>query len=132
LRTPVGTTVLRLALLAAALGTAMPAAAEMYKWVDENGVVTYSNTPPPAAKQPKKVESVAERVSVYTPDAQLNSAMQSASHGDRRKVASLEKELETERRARARAEQATRKEQDRKSAAYERCVAARGVDCDAV
>ncbi len=34
------------------LGTllAAPAWSEVYKWVDENGVVNYSNRPPPTAK----------------------------------------------------------------------------------
>ena len=39
----------------------------MYKWVDERGMVSYSNTPPTGTT--KKVEAVPERVSVYTPDA---------------------------------------------------------------
>lgn len=32
------------------------AGAEMYKWVDESGVVTFKDTPPPASKKPKKVK----------------------------------------------------------------------------
>ena len=43
---------------------AMPLAqAQTYKWVDERGVVNYSNTPPPAAA--KSVQPVEERISVY-------------------------------------------------------------------
>lgn len=30
--------------------------AEMYQWVDENGVVTFKDTPPPASKKKKKVK----------------------------------------------------------------------------
>ena len=37
------------------------AGAEMYRWVDEHGVVTFKDTPPPAAKKRKKVK-------VYTDD----------------------------------------------------------------
>jgi glutaredoxin-like YruB-family protein len=32
------------------------AGAEMYQWVDENGVVTFKDTPPPASKKRKKVK----------------------------------------------------------------------------
>ncbi len=30
--------------------------AEMYKWVDDNGAVTFKDTPPPASKKKKKVK----------------------------------------------------------------------------
>ena len=36
--------------------------AQTYKWVDERGVVNYSNTPPPQAAKAQPVE---ERISVY-------------------------------------------------------------------
>jgi hypothetical protein len=45
--------------------------AQLYKWVDERGVVTYSNQMPADAKTAGKVTAVADRVSVYTPDAAL-------------------------------------------------------------
>ncbi|GFE62825.1 glutaredoxin domain-containing protein [Geobacter sp. AOG2] len=32
------------------------AGAEMYQWVDENGAVTFKDTPPPASKKKKKVK----------------------------------------------------------------------------
>ena len=32
------------------------AVAEMYQWVDENGVVTFKDTPPPASKKHRKVK----------------------------------------------------------------------------
>jgi hypothetical protein len=38
------------------------AQAQTYKWVDERGVVNYSNTPPPAATKAQPVE---DRISVY-------------------------------------------------------------------
>lgn len=123
--------VFRSALVSVALGFALPAAAEMYKWVDDNGVVTYSNTPP-TTKQPKKVESVAERVSVYTPDAELARAMKPDSRRDA-KIANLERQLEAEQRSRATAQQRTAQAAaERRDAAYERCISARGVDCDAI
>jgi hypothetical protein len=55
-----------LRLLALLLLLAPAAHAQTFKWVDERGVVNYSNTPPPsvgAAPQP-----IAERVSTYEPD----------------------------------------------------------------
>ena len=121
----------RSALLAAALLAALPATAEMYKWVDDNGVVTYSNTPPPG-KQSKKVEAVPDRVSVYSPDAELSKAMSPEAKRDA-KISRLEKQLEAERRARSTPAQASRPApSERQLAAYERCIADRGVDCEAI
>jgi hypothetical protein len=124
------TLVSRPALLAAALLVALPAGAEMYKWVDDNGVVTYSDTPP-TSKQPKKVEAVAERVSVYTPDAQINKAMAADPRRDA-KIASLERQLEAERRAKAGTQPTRAGASERQAAAYQRCVSERGVDCEAI
>lgn len=56
-------------LLALTLLLASAAHAETYKWVDEKGVVNYSNTPPPAAI--KAAQTVAERVSTYETDPML-------------------------------------------------------------
>jgi len=116
------------ALLAAALGVVLPAGAETYKWVDEKGVVTYSNSPPPDAKRAKKVEVVPERVSVYAPDPELSRAMQPDAKRDA-KIASLGQQLEAE-RAKRHAQDARPGEAERQ-AAYSRCIAQRGVDCDA-
>jgi hypothetical protein len=55
--------------LALILAATSAAHAETYKWVDERGVVNYSNTPPPGtATAPQKV---AERVSTYEPNPSL-------------------------------------------------------------
>ena len=48
---------------------ASAAHAETYKWVDEHGVVNYSNTPPSAAA--KAAQPIAERVSTYETDPSL-------------------------------------------------------------
>ncbi|OAI51932.1 hypothetical protein AYO46_00995 [Betaproteobacteria bacterium SCGC AG-212-J23] len=45
------------------------ARAETYKWVDDKGVVNYSNTPPPGAA--KSVKPIADRVSTYEPDPSM-------------------------------------------------------------
>ena len=57
------------------LACALPAAAfaGSYKWVDEKGVVNYSNAPPPQAV---KAKPVAERLSNYETDPQLKQAIQ--------------------------------------------------------
>jgi hypothetical protein len=55
-------------LLALTLAIAPTAQAETYKWVDERGVVNYSNTPPPGAA--KASQKIAERVSTYEPEPQ--------------------------------------------------------------
>ena len=56
-------------LLALILLAAPAAHADTYKWVDERGVVNYSNTPPiAAAKAPQKL---AERVSTVETDPSL-------------------------------------------------------------
>ena len=58
--------------LALALCTGL-ACAGSYKWVDEKGVVNYSNAPPPQAT---KVKAVEERLSNYETDPQLKQAIQ--------------------------------------------------------
>lgn len=60
-----------LALALLALAAAHADAAQLYKWVDERGVVTYSDSPPADPASVTRVTTVADRVSVYTPDASL-------------------------------------------------------------
>lgn len=50
-------------LLAILLALAPAAHAETFKWLDERGVVNYSNTPPPSAT--KFAQPIANRVSTY-------------------------------------------------------------------
>jgi hypothetical protein len=57
-------------LLALALLLAPAAHAETYKWVDERGVVNYSNTPPPAAAK-AAAKAIPERISTYEPDPSM-------------------------------------------------------------
>lgn len=117
---------LRSALLLTALGIALSAGAQTYKWVDERGVVTYSNTPPPATGgQSRRIDAVAERVSVYTPDAELRQAMKSDSGRDA-KINRLERDLEAARRAHPAGDTG------RQNAAYDRCITERRVDCEAL
>ena len=44
-----------------------------YKWVDEKGVVNYSNAPPPA--QAAKPQVIEERISVIPPDPSVGAAV---------------------------------------------------------
>lgn len=45
-----------LLLMAVTILITPPAQAEMYKWVDENGTVTFKDTPPPRTKKRPKVK----------------------------------------------------------------------------
>ena len=67
-----------LSLTFALAATAPYAAAPVYKWTDENGVVNYSNTPPADARSKKGVSVVEDRVSVYTADPAVLQATQNA------------------------------------------------------
>lgn len=118
------------AILLAGLGAAAPVAADSFKWVDERGVTTYSNAPPSSGKQPAKIDTVSERVSVYTPDAALTRAMRADPQRDDR-IAQLERENQILRRARTENAARTAGTAARQTAAYDRCVAQRRVDCEA-
>src|SRR5205085_11352581 len=107
------------ALIACALAASWPVQAEMSKWVDDKGVVTYSNTPPPSTAS-KKVTEVAERVTVDTPDAGINRAMSEEGRREASaKAASLGRQLEAERSRKPAT--APPSVADRRKAAYERC-----------
>lgn len=67
--------IIELALLLAAMSGALPASAELFKWVDERGTVTYSDRRPVDPKAADKVQSVAGRLSVYSPDKVLLQAV---------------------------------------------------------
>jgi Domain of unknown function (DUF4124) len=65
-----------LRILLAVLFVAAPLAqAETYKWVDERGVVNYSNTPPATGATPSVAQPIPDRVSSYTIDPQTSNAM---------------------------------------------------------
>jgi hypothetical protein len=111
-----------LCLLAAA-----PAWADaIYKWVDDQGVVHYSNTRP--VKQ--KVEVVAEdRVStIQSEPAATRPAASGRAETDylARRVALLERELAAQRQA---VQAASASESRAMQADYDDCLAARRVDC---
>jgi hypothetical protein len=92
-----------------AVCTALPAAAALYKWTDENGRVVYGDTPPPGAK--------AERISVAAPAADSNAVRDMASKDAELKKRQQDRDAET-----AKAEKAFA---DNKARA-DRCVQIRG------
>jgi hypothetical protein len=118
--------------MAAAVPSAQ--AQQMYKWVDERGQVTYSNTPPPEAARASKV--VEERVSVYTPDAAVNRAMTEDSAETRESKAAQRQREQADRERREQAGAAASANSQRRAAqiqaAYDRCVAERRVECESI
>src|SRR5262249_19130557 len=68
----------RLALALAAVVSAAPVAAALYKWVDERGVTHYSDKKPDDPKSSDKVKTVAGNLSVYSPDKSLLQAVEVA------------------------------------------------------
>ena len=95
--------------LCAAALAALPAAAALYKWTDENGRTVYGDTPPPGVE--------AERISVAAPPGDPNAVREMAS-----------KDAELRKRAQARADDEAKAEKaaadDR--ARLDRCVQIRG------
>ena len=110
---------------------AIPASAQMYKWVDENGVTNYSGEPPSPSKAAKKFGIVEERISVYTPDSAIDRRLQAGASTNEgilsKRIDGLERQLEAERQAR---QYAAAAEARASQAAYDMCVGERRVDCD--
>lgn len=105
-------------------------AAPVYKWVDENGVVNYSNDPPPAGSSGKIIDSAKSKVSSYNPiQAGLDASAQQRRYTDylRNQNDRLQRELDDTRYGRqysADAAEAARKRR------MEECQRQRRVDCD--
>src|SRR5437660_11726001 len=102
-----------------------PAYAQIYKWVDEAGKTHYSDQAPAGRK---KLDTVADRISVYAPDPALLARATATALPDpalSNRVDRLERQLHAERLARQQYELASFTQ-----AAYERCLSERRVDCD--
>lgn len=110
---------------------AAPATAQVYKWVDEKGVTNYASTAPSPSQAAKKLGTIAERISVYTPDTAVARALDAGARRNEgilsRSIDRLERQLEAERQAR---QYAAAAEARASQAAYDQCVAERHVDCD--
>lgn len=122
------TTTLFLVGLASVLALAGGAQAQVYKWVDEKGVVNYSSTPPPKGRPAVIVDESKGRVTtVPAPDAQRDAEATTGDPALRRRVEQLEREAAAQRQAAAQQEIAAAEAQRRWR---EQCLAERRVDCD--
>jgi len=109
------------------------AQAEVYKWVDDRGVVTYSETAP-HDRAAKRIRTDERPPGAYVPDARLAAGYGSGDAALRSRVSQLEQDLADMRRAQRAAEQQAAEAAAQKLAqeklAHERCLADRRVDCD--
>lgn len=104
--------------------TAFPAAAEVFKWIDAQGVVNYSNKPPKDAKGPVRVQDRVSTVKMEVPATPAPDAQRSLLQY---RVDRLERELAAERRAGTGSSWA---EIEAMEKWREKCIADRRVDCD--
>lgn len=107
---------------------AVSASAEVYRWVDERGVVNYGSRPPPGSKA-KPVSADDSRVRVVPapakPAATTPASAEQTAVRDR--LGRLESQVEEERRLRALAQAA---EADQHARARADCEAQRRLDCE--
>jgi uncharacterized protein DUF4124 len=114
--------------VASALLAATPSLAQVYKWVDDKGVVNYSNEAP-ANRTSKVLDPKSVRVSTYSTDEPRAPAPGASEKALHEKLDRLERKLDAERYARqSTADAQTASVVDARW--YERCVRDRRVDCD--
>ena len=113
-----------------ALLAAAPASAQVYKWVDDKGVVNYSSQPP-VNRRSALLDPNSVSVSVYTPDESLSRATRAAPKASdialEERIASLERRLEAERSSRQILADAQVRLLEQR---FEQCSRDRRVDCD--
>lgn len=123
--------VFQLTSVLAMLLAAIPAHAQVYKWVDERGVSNYSSAPPAAITAKLKPAIVADRISVYPSEPGLQRALAAISASKERALSDridlLERQLAAERQS---SQYAAAAEARAAQAAYAQCLADRRVDCD--
>jgi len=108
---------------------AIPVFAQVYKWVDEKGVVNYSNESP-ADRKATQLDPKSSRVSIIASD-ETRRQVPTASASDRvlaEKIDRLERKLDAERYARSVSEAQAQAAAD---SWYQQCLRDRRVDCDA-
>ncbi len=105
---------------------AMNASAEVYRWVDEHGIVNYGSRPPAGSKA-RQVDADSARVSVVPSPTKPPATASPEQAALRERLGKLESQLEEERRLRALA-QAT--EADQLVRARADCEAQRRLNCD--
>ena len=115
--------------LAAVVLAATPASAQVYKWVDDKGVVNYSNEAP-ADRNPTVLDPKSARISTYsTEDAPKRAAGEQTTGNESAlsdKIDRLERKLDAERYARLSDAQV----QTAADSRYDQCLRDRRVDCD--
>jgi hypothetical protein len=108
---------------------ATPASAQVYKWVDDRGVVNYSSEAP-ADRNPTVLDPKSARVSTYsTEDASKRAPGAPTAVNENalsEKIDRLERKLDAERYARLAEAQAQTVADSR----YDQCLRDRRVDCD--
>lgn len=105
--------------------------AQVYKWVDDKGVVNYSSQPP-ADRKSALVDPNSVSVSTYAPDEKLTRTAQTTmpSVNERalaERIASLERKLDAERYSRLVLADAQTRSMERR---FEQCLRDRRIDCD--
>lgn len=120
----------RSAVAVIALVAAAPAWAQVYKWVDDKGVVNYSGRPP-ADRKSALLDPNSVSVSTYTPVESPRQAAKAPPSASERmlaeRVAALERRLEAERAARQSADYAQARYLEQRA---DQCLRDRRVDCD--
>ncbi|HNB80250.1 MAG TPA: DUF4124 domain-containing protein [Rhodocyclaceae bacterium] len=101
-------------------------AAEVYRWVDQNGVVNYG-TAPPAGVKASPLDPGKVRLSVVASPPRPDRPAEPGSADLRARISRLESQLEEERRLRALADAA---EADRLARARTECEAQRRLNCE--
>ena len=110
---------------------AVPALAQVYKWVDDKGVVNYS-TEAPANRKATQLDPKASRLSIVgTDDARKGTMLATNEQSLSQKIDRLEKKLDAERYARSVADSQTlAQSQAAADSWYQQCQRDRRVDCD--
>jgi len=107
-----------------------PSGAQVYKWVDDKGVVNYSSQPP-ADRKSALLDPNSVSVSTYAPDEKLTRTAQTMPSVNERalaeRIASLERKLDAERYSRQVLADAQARSMERR---FEQCLRDRRVDCD--
>jgi Domain of unknown function (DUF4124) len=110
---------------------AIPAYAQVYKWVDERGVTNYSSEPPSDRNARFNAATVADRMSIYAPEPAIQRAIGAISLGKDRILSDRIDSLERQHAAEGQSSQyAAAAEARAAQAAYAQCLAERRVDCD--
>lgn len=117
-------------LAALAIAVVLPALAhgQVYKWVDEKGVVNYSSSPPPKGKGAVTLDESSGRVTtVQALDARRDDSIAASDPALRRRIDQLERDASAQRQSAAQQEAAAAEAHRRW---VEQCRAERRVDCD--